>query len=198
MSENNLQEIIQNLANESTQEIINTLQVNISDNVMQLNERQTLAINKMFNDALTQLSENIAEQTREIVINAIPDLKPQLSNNTNDMGKVFSEVAKILQKSAKEMQEQSSYMNNVSHEINYSISRFKKAFNFKNIITNSLIVVMLGSISSYFATSYVVDNITKINQYQVEHEAIQNLKVIKSGLDENGRQCWKQIFGTNP
>lgn len=196
MGKNNLQELIQNIANESTQEIINTLQVNISDNVMQLNERQTLAINKMLSESLTQLSENIAEQTREIVISAIPDIKPQLPNNNNDMAKIFLEVSKVLQKSAKEMQEQSSYMNNMSHEISYSISRFKKAFNFKNIIINSLTVIMLGSISSYFVTSYVVDNITKINQYQAEHEAIQNLKVIKNSLDENGRQCWKQIFGT--
>ncbi|RTL12469.1 MAG: hypothetical protein EKK54_04365 [Neisseriaceae bacterium] len=198
MSKNNLHELIQNIANESTQEIINTLQVDISDNVMQLNERQTLTIDKLLNDSLTQLSEKITEQTREIVIRAIPDIKPQLSNNNNDMAKIFVEVSKVLQKSAKEMQEQSSYMNNMSHEISYSISRLKKVFSFKSIFINSIVTCFIAGVATYFVSSYVMNNITKIQQYQQEHDAIQNLKIIKNSLDANGKQCWKQIFGTYP
>lgn len=212
--------IINQTIRNSIDEIVSRINQEVSSKFSLITRQQYDSYASMINESLnaassdivnqlSTLTQTVQENTSDISQNNISSEKPapssapspQASPNTasqkvtTDTAKIMVEVGKVLQKSAKDISEQSSYINNISHEINSSISKFKKTFNFKNFIATVTIAWLFAGVGCYFISSYIINKVTKIQQYEQEHEAIQNLKVIKQNLDSDGLKCWDKIFG---
>ncbi len=210
-------EIINQTIRNSVEEIVARINTEVSNKFSLITRQQYDSYSSLINESLNAASLDIVNQLSTLTqavqghtLNSpqADSISQKLNKTTTqstpvapaakittDTAKIMVEVGKTLQKNSKEMAEQSSYMNNISHEINSSIAKFKRSFNLKNFLTTIFFAWLFAGISCYFISSYIINNITKIHQYEQEHEAIQNLKVIKQNLDADGLKCWNKIFG---
>jgi len=198
-----IKEIVNLAVRNNIDEITNRIVQEISNKFSLIINQQSDNYIKSINESLHNVSLDIIKQI-STPINAMIDSEhptKQLSYNTlnlnhtdiNDTIKTFADSVKIVQKNSKEISEQSNFINNISQDINSSISKFKKSLNLKNFISTILFAWIISAIGGYF----ILNNITKIERYKQEHEAIQNLKIIKQNLDIDGLKCWNKIFNNN-
>lgn len=154
-------------------------------------------IKSLINKSLISLSDDISHQITLARAHSSKTgslVKPIIKDVDDDTTKTIVEASKLLHKSAKDILEQNSTHNDINNEILKSITEFKKTFSLKRMIIHLIIAWTLSGIGGYFIVSHITNDMTKINQYQKEHEAIQNLKLIRQNLDKDGKRCWNKLF----